>query len=56
MPFEVVMSWFYQLAWWLYYLVRRAFRLFSTLFEGQAGLLWTLLLLVLLASFLSQSQ
>jgi len=54
LPFERLSTQLYRVMWGGYYAVRRLFSLISTVLEGQAGILWTLLLLALLASFLAQ--
>jgi len=54
LPFERISRQLYRAMWVVYYAVRRIFSLISLVLEGQAGILWTLLLLALLASFLAQ--
>jgi hypothetical protein len=48
-------AWFYRLAELLYQQVARLLRLFSALLEGQAGVLWALLLVALLLSLIAQT-
>jgi hypothetical protein len=45
-------GWFYRALWSLYYYLRRFFALVNTLLEGQAGVLWALLVLALLLSLI----
>jgi len=47
-------KWFYPLIGWLYRAVRWAAREVSLLLEGEGGVLWTFVFLVLLVSILSQ--
>jgi hypothetical protein len=48
-------AWFYRLAELVYQQVVRLLRLFSALLEGQAGVLWALLLVALLLSLIAQT-
>jgi hypothetical protein len=50
----VSISWLYRSIWGGYHLLRRIFSWLDLLLEGQAGLLWALLLLVLLFSLITQ--
>jgi fatty-acid desaturase len=47
------LDWFYQGLWHINNLVGRVLRAISTIIEGDGGLLWTILLLVLLISLLT---
>jgi hypothetical protein len=48
------LGWLYRLLWSLYYGLRRVLSLASRVLEGQAGILWALLLLTLMLSLLIQ--
>jgi hypothetical protein len=48
------LNWFYPLLGWIYQVLGRMIRLVSLLLEGEGGMLWALVILVLLVSILSQ--
>ena len=47
------LEWVYRVILWFYNLFGRILHVFSTILEGQGGVLWTILLLVLLITLLS---
>jgi hypothetical protein len=47
------MEWVYRVAWGVYTLFGKIFLFFSAVFEGEGGILWTVLILVLLISILT---
>lgn len=47
------LEWLYRVAWRIYNFFGGIFRGFSALLEGEGGILWTILLLILLISFLT---
>jgi hypothetical protein len=47
-------NWLYRLFWSLFYIIRRLFSGFNYILEGQGGLLWDILLLLLLFSIFSR--
>ena len=51
----VSLGWLYRLVWAAFYAVRRLVFLISRVLEGQAGILWALLVLTLLLSLLATS-
>jgi len=48
------MDWFFSGLWWVYRQVGRLSNFFTTILEGDGGVMWTLLFLVLFISLLSQ--
>lgn len=50
------LEWLYLIIWRVYRSFGNLFRFFSTVVEGEGGVLWALLLLVLLMTYLSQSS
>jgi hypothetical protein len=50
------LGWFYRFAWQLYRLGARTVAFVNLILEGEGGLLWTLLLLVILLSLLAQQR
>ena len=50
------MSWFFRGLWGIYRLLGRLSNSFSTILEGDGGVIWTLLFLVLFISLLSQGS
>ncbi|MCD4673788.1 MAG: hypothetical protein K8R77_14080 [Anaerolineaceae bacterium] len=49
------LSWLYRSLYFLYRLLQRLIKFFSLLLEGQGGVLWALLLLVLLSTLIASS-
>ncbi len=49
------MEWVYQLAWRIFDLISKLLSAFTTILEGEGGVLWTILLLVLLISLLTSN-
>jgi len=49
------LDWFYRILWRLYRSLSRSVSFFSAILEGNGGVLWTLLLMVLLFTFLAQN-
>lgn len=47
------LDWLYQVAWKLYNFLGRILKIISSILEGEGGILWTLLILVLLITLLS---
>jgi hypothetical protein len=47
------MEWVYQLLWWMINIINQLLRAFSIILEGEGGMLWTILLLVLMISLLT---
>lgn len=50
------LGWFYRFAWQIYRLGARTVAFINRVLEGEGGLLWTLLLLVILLSLLAQQR
>lgn len=50
----ISLDWFYQLVWSFYRLLVRFFALISTILEGEAGILWALVLFALIFVFLQR--
>jgi len=48
------MDWFFRALWWIYRQVGHLSNSFTTILEGDGGVMWTLLFLVLFISLLSQ--
>jgi hypothetical protein len=49
------LEWVYRLIWRIVDALSRILRIFSVIIEGEGGILWTILLLVLLISLLSSA-
>ena len=49
------LEWMYRLFWWLYRTLARGFGILSKIFEGEGGILWAILILILLVSMMQQS-
>ncbi|HBX71238.1 MAG TPA: hypothetical protein DEH25_18145 [Chloroflexi bacterium] len=47
------LNWLYHIFWWIYRQIGRLLNLFSLLLEGEGGVLWALLILILLVVSLS---
>jgi hypothetical protein len=50
------LDWGYQLLWTLYRQLGRVSSLISNILEGESGVMWTLLFLVLFISFFAQGN
>jgi hypothetical protein len=50
------MDWGSQALWALYRRLRRISQMFSGVLEGESGIMWTLLFLVLFISFFTQGR
>ena len=48
------LEWFYNIIWKLFHLISNTFSLFSTLLEGDGGILWALVLFALILVFLQR--
>lgn len=48
------LEWIYGLFWWFYRTLSRLFSSISSILEGEGGVLWAILILILLISLLSQ--
>jgi len=48
------LDWMYRIIWWLYRNISRFFSAISQILEGEGGVLWALLMLILLVSLMSQ--
>jgi hypothetical protein len=48
------LDWVYQALWYVYRQLGRASNVISTVLEGESGVMWTLLVLVLFVSFFAQ--
>lgn len=49
------LEWMYRFFWWLYRTLARGFGIISQIFEGEGGILWAILILILLVSIMQQS-
>jgi len=49
-------EWVYRLLWWLYRNISRVFSSISHILEGEGGILWSLLMLILLISLVIQQS
>lgn len=49
------LEWMYRLFWWFYRTLARGFGIISQIFEGEGGILWAILILILLVSIMQQS-
>lgn len=47
------LEWVYRVVWGIYYLLGRILKFFSAVLEGEGGILWTVLILVLLITILT---
>jgi len=47
------LDWLYRVAWQLFYFLGKILKLFSSILEGEGGILWTALILVLLIALFS---
>jgi len=50
----ISMGWLYQMFWWVYRGLSRLSQAVSQVFEGEGGILWAVLVLILLASVIRQ--
>ncbi|MBM3143913.1 MAG: hypothetical protein FJ010_02870 [Chloroflexi bacterium] len=48
------LEWMYRLFWWLYHTASRFFSSISLILEGEGGVLWSLIMLILLVSLMIQ--
>lgn len=49
------LGWVYKFGWWIFDLFSKILKAFTTILEGEGGVLWTILLLVLLISLLTST-
>lgn len=49
-------EWIYRILWWLYRNLSRAFSAISQILEGEGGILWSILMLILLISLVIQQS
>ena len=49
------LEWMYRAFWWLYRSFARGFDILSQIFEGEGGIVWAILVLILLVSVMQQS-
>jgi hypothetical protein len=48
------LEWIYRMFWWLYRSLGRLFSSISSILEGEGGIMWAMLIIILLIAFLSQ--